>query len=59
MCLYVASLLSKQFCLYVVSLLLCLSLVFALNFFSPLRKQNWGSISQALLFHQVITKSDN
>ena len=36
-----------------VSVLLCLSLVFALNFLSPIRKQNWGSISQALLFHQV------
>eukprot|EP00095_Tigriopus_kingsejongensis_P007902 snap_masked-scaffold132_size323655-processed-gene-1.0 protein:Tk07902 transcript:snap_masked-scaffold132_size323655-processed-gene-1.0-mRNA-1 annotation:"solute carrier family 12 member 9" len=36
-----------------VALLLCLSLVFALNFISPIRKPNWGSISQALLFHQV------
>ncbi len=37
-----------------VALLLCLSLVFGLNLFSPVRKQaNWGSISQALLFHQV------
>ena len=36
-----------------VSVLLCLSLVLALNFFSPIRNQNWGSISQALLFHQV------
>ncbi len=36
-----------------VSILMCLSLVFALNFLSPIRKQNYGSISQALLFHQV------
>lgn len=36
-----------------VSILLCLSLVLALNFFSPVRNANWGSISQALLFHQV------
>ena len=37
-----------------VSILLCLSLIFALNLFSPIRKRNsWGSISQALLFHQV------
>ncbi len=36
-----------------VSVLMCLSLVFALNFLSPIQKQNYGSISQALLFHQV------
>ena len=36
-----------------IALLLCLSLVFALNFLLPIRKENWGSISQALLFHQV------
>ena len=36
-----------------VSILLCLSLVLALNFGSPMKKKNWGSISQALLFHQV------
>ena len=36
-----------------VSILLCLSLILALNFFSPMRNANWGSISQALLFHQV------
>ena len=36
-----------------VSILLCLSLVLALNLFSPIRNENWGSISQALLFHQV------
>ena len=39
-----------------VSILLCLSLVLALNFFSPVRNANWGSISQALLFHQVSFK---
>ena len=38
-----------------VSILLCFSLILALNFFSPVRNSNsWGSISQALLFHQVI-----
>ena len=36
-----------------VGILLCLSLVLAINMFSPIRKENWGSISQALLFHQV------
>lgn len=36
-----------------IGILLCLSLVFALNVFMPIRKENWGSISQALLFHQV------
>ena len=36
-----------------VAILLCLSLVLAINIFSPIRNQNWGSISQALLFHQV------
>ena len=36
-----------------VSLLLCLSLVLAINFFSPARRANWGSLSQALIFHQV------
>ena len=36
-----------------VSILLCLSLVLAINLFSPIREENWGSISQALLFHQV------
>ncbi len=37
-----------------VSVLLCCSLVFGLNMLSPaLKNRNWGSISQALLFHQV------
>ena len=36
-----------------VAILLCLSLILALNFYSPLRDANWGSISQALIFHQV------
>lgn len=36
-----------------VAILLCLSLILALNFFSPLKDTNWGSISQALIFHQV------
>ena len=40
-----------------VSILLCLSLILALNFFSPVRNANWGSISQALLFHQVSTNT--
>jgi Amino acid permease len=38
-----------------VAILLCLSLVLALNFFSPARNANWGSISQALIFHQVLS----
>ena len=36
-----------------ISILLCLSLILALNFFSPMKDANWGSISQALIFHQV------
>merc|ERR1719295_1593333 len=36
-----------------VAILLCLSLILALNFFSPAREANRGSISQALIFHQV------
>jgi len=35
------------------SILIWLTLVIILNFFSPVRHQNWGSISQALIFHQV------
>lgn len=38
-----------------VSLLLCLILVIVLHLFSPARTANWGSISQALIFHQVIS----
>ncbi|XP_057375508.1 solute carrier family 12 member 9-like [Daphnia carinata] len=36
-----------------VSLLLCLILIIMLHFFSPARTANWGSISQAIIFHQV------
>jgi len=36
-----------------VAILLCLSLILGLNIFSPLKNANWGSISQALIFHQV------
>ncbi|XP_023327939.1 solute carrier family 12 member 9-like isoform X4 [Eurytemora carolleeae] len=36
-----------------IAILLCLSLILALNFLSPARNSNWGSISQALIFHQV------
>merc|ERR1711962_1098069 len=36
-----------------VALLLCLSFTLALNIFSPAKASNWGSISQALIFHQV------
>ncbi len=36
-----------------VSLLLCLVLIIVLHFFSPARTANWGSISQAIIFHQV------
>jgi len=36
-----------------VSLLLCLVLIICLHFFSPARTANWGSISQAIIFHQV------
>lgn len=35
------------------SILLCVSLVFGLSLFSPAKDANWGSISQALMFHQV------
>lgn len=37
----------------VLAILLCLSIVLGLNFFSPIKSSNWGSISQALIFHQV------
>jgi hypothetical protein len=36
-----------------VAVLLCLSLVLGLNVAAPLRDRNYGSISQALIFHQV------
>ena len=36
-----------------VCLLLYTSLILALNMLSPVKTNNWGSISQALLFHQV------
>lgn len=35
------------------SIILCLLLVIVLHLFSPSRAANWGSISQALIFHQV------
>ncbi|KAG8225074.1 hypothetical protein J437_LFUL000053 [Ladona fulva] len=35
------------------SIILCLLLVIVLHLFSPSREANWGSISQALIFHQV------
>ncbi|XP_066996534.2 solute carrier family 12 member 9 isoform X2 [Anabrus simplex] len=35
------------------SIVLCLMLVIALHLFSPSRDYQWGSISQALIFHQV------
>ena len=36
-----------------VALVLCLSLIIILHYFSPVKTQNWGHISQALIFHQV------
>lgn len=35
------------------SIVLCLVLVIILHVFSPSREAHWGSISQALIFHQV------
>ncbi|XP_069681306.1 solute carrier family 12 member 9 isoform X3 [Periplaneta americana] len=35
------------------SIVLCLVLVIILHLFSPSREAHWGSISQALIFHQV------
>lgn len=32
---------------------LCLFIIVLLHFFSPARSASWGSISQALIFHQV------
>lgn len=35
------------------SIILCLILVITLHLFSPVQSTQWGSISQALMFHQV------
>ena len=36
-----------------VSLSLCAILIIILHYFSPVKEENWGHISQALIFHQV------
>lgn len=35
------------------SIILCLILIIVLHLFSPSKNAPWGSISQALIFHQV------